>query len=70
MTVSSPAVARSSVRARRVAAAPSASPTGRACVRSVPIENGVQPRDAAQLRPHDQTTALLKPRSSPHAHAR
>ena len=61
---------RSPVRARRVAVAPSASPTGRACVRRVPIERGVDPRDAAPVCLPVQTTARLAQALSRHAHAR
>ena len=61
---------RSPVRARRVTVTSSASPTGRACVRPVPIERGVYPRDAAPLRRHVQTTAGLTRALSRHAQAR
>lgn len=53
---------RSPVRARRVAVAPSASPTDRACVRRVSIERGGYPRGVAHLPLHVQTTARLPPR--------
>jgi hypothetical protein len=62
MTVSSPDVARSCARAPRVAAAPSASPTGCARVRRVRSERGVHPKDARHTRRHVQTTAPLTPR--------
>ena len=45
-----------------LAAAPSASPTSRACVRGGPIERGVHSRDVTPLRPRIQTTARLAPR--------
>jgi hypothetical protein len=61
---------RSPVRAPRVTVAPSASPTGRACVRHVPIERAVYPPDAAPLRLHVQTIARLTQALSRHAHAR
>ena len=61
---------RSPVRVRRVAGAPSASPTDRACLRRVSIEGGGYPRGVAHLPLHIQTTTRLAPLASRHAHAR